>query len=78
MPASLNPRDVAVKLAELPQQHFVGEEDKVVPTFVADGFVRAVGDAGRCATITQLRGVTHAEGWEEAWRLWAGRLPMCR
>ncbi|MCR6628923.1 MAG: hypothetical protein NVV74_02050 [Magnetospirillum sp.] len=76
MPESLNPREIAPRLLGLPQQHFAGTEDRVVPPFIAEGFAQAVGDA-RCVTVIPVAGATHADGWEQAWRSsWAKR-PTC-
>lgn len=76
MPGSLNPIDVAGRLARLPQIHYVGESDRVVPPWVADQFVRRQGQGG-CATVHRLAGVGHAEGWAQAWGSLAATEPRC-
>lgn len=76
MSGSLNPISVAPRLSGLPQEHFVGEGDRVVPPSIAERFVKAQGQA-RCATITIVAGATHGEGWEVAWRNSVARVPTC-
>ncbi len=61
---SLDPMDVASKISSIPQRHFIGMDDKVMPASVADGFVERVGN-GDCAKVIRFQGVTHHAGWEE-------------
>lgn len=63
---SLNAIDVARSLANLPQVHFYGTEDKIIPPFVSRSFVDALG-GGRCARVSAVQGASHANGWAEAW-----------
>ncbi len=65
MPASLNAIDIAPQLSGLPQVHYVGSEDKVVPQSVAQGFVRAVG--GRCTQVRLVSGMGHNSDWAQRW-----------
>ncbi len=65
MPGSLNAMDVAVLLKRLPQIHFVGGKDKVVPEFVAQNFVRATGS--ECSTLVKQSAASHDDGWVENW-----------
>jgi pimeloyl-ACP methyl ester carboxylesterase len=76
MPGSLNPRDVAARLRELPQAHYVGERDEVVPPLAAESFLRAMGPSA-CATVVRVPGASHERGWTEFWRA-NQRLPVCR
>ena len=63
---SLNPIDFAPALARLPQRHFVGSDDRVVPPFIAEGFARRAASS-RCIRVTVVEDVTHAKGWVERW-----------
>jgi predicted esterase len=67
MPESLDPIAVAAHLAQLPQVHFVGTRDAVVPPFVAETFAAGTGDAS-CVRIVEVPGVTHDSGWTDRWR----------
>lgn len=76
-PDSLNPIDNALRLSALPQIHWVGEDDKVVPPVVAQRFVGAQGSP-RCARIIRLPTATHEDRWEQAWRTHvATAMPLC-
>lgn len=63
---SLDPMQIAASLAGIPQLHFSGADDTVIPPWVAQGFITAQG-AGACATTQTLDGVQHNAGWVEAW-----------
>lgn len=66
MPESLNPADVAHLLASLPQIHFHGDRDAVIPGFVAQSFAERVGTRA-CLKVVAVKGATHGDGWQEAW-----------
>lgn len=68
---SLNPIVVVHKIAHIPQHHFVGDNDPVVPVFLSDIFVNAVNEhnSNGNAKRTVLKGITHHQGWEEQWHL---------
>ncbi len=61
---SLNPMNVTAQLKSLPQHHFSGEKDKVVPPWVAKEFAIAV-DNPACVKVHTLKHVKHHEGWLE-------------
>lgn len=63
--ASLNPMDAAGSLRGLPQRHFVGSRDAVIPRHAAEAFVKKAGGGSR---ITVVEGATHTRGWRERWR----------
>ena len=65
MPESLNPMDVAEQLARLPQIHFVGDEDKVIPEELAETFVEQQHKG--CAKVVEVRHASHETGWLEQW-----------
>ena len=73
---NLNPMNFAASLRKLPQHHFAGERDTVVPPVISEGFVKAVDEVEaveekkkdlKCVQRTVLKGVTHHEGWEMNW-----------
>jgi predicted esterase len=65
MPDSLNAIDAAPKLATLPQLHFIGGQDQVIPELIAQRFLTAVGN--RCAQVITQADASHTEGWIEHW-----------
>ncbi len=64
---SLDPLKHAVSVAHIPQRHFVGANDKLVPRFVADNFKKASGSPTNI-DITVVDGAAHMEGWSERWQ----------
>lgn len=63
---SMNPMDVAQKVAHIPQRHFVGSADKIVPVAIAESFVKMEGDKNY-ERITIVDGVSHNDGWCKRW-----------
>jgi hypothetical protein len=64
MSESLNPINQVASLRHLPQRHFVGEQDEIVPASVAQAFVD---NQQNCARITVVPAATHTAGWVERW-----------
>lgn len=65
---SLNPAAAAYQLVGLPQIHFAGEKDKVVPPFISESFVSEITrQGGRHAKQFILKDATHHKEWEKAW-----------
>lgn len=64
---SLNPADVAGRLAALPQVHFLGAEDSNVTRRVTDAFVTRLGP-GAPVRVLELPGLGHGgAAWAAAW-----------
>jgi len=63
---SLNPLVVAGQIRKVPQIHFVGGKDEVVPDEVVTRFI-AMGKADLCAHKILVRNVAHIKGWVEQW-----------
>lgn len=76
MPGSLNPIDSAGKLSQLPQIHFSGGKDDIVPPFIAKHFIDRQ-TAHHCIRHIVMPDATHSTGWEEAWKAEAYRIPSC-
>ena len=64
---SVDPLDFAQKVAHIPQRHFVGSIDKIVPFAIAESFVKMEGDKD-CQRITVVDGVSHNDGWQKRWK----------
>jgi pimeloyl-ACP methyl ester carboxylesterase len=62
-----NPMNVAAKLRNLPQRHFVGSQDTVIPSGIARSFLKRSGRRDLSA-ITIVEGATHTRGWRERWK----------
>lgn len=63
---SLNPADQASSLAAVPQYHFVGAQDAVVPSFVVQAYADRF-PAGRRPTVRIVEGFDHRCCWVENW-----------
>jgi hypothetical protein len=63
---SMDPIDVAQKVAHVPQRHFVGSVDKVVPFAIAESFVKMEGDKNY-ERITVVDSISHNDGWYKRW-----------
>ncbi|WP_244131259.1 alpha/beta hydrolase [Burkholderia gladioli] len=75
MPKSLSPIDSARTVSSIPQIHFSGGEDTVVPPAVATRFLTASGS--RCARAVTVDGLTHDGDWAAQWGRLLGILPQC-
>ncbi|MCX5678073.1 MAG: alpha/beta hydrolase [Candidatus Omnitrophica bacterium] len=64
---SMDPLDLAQKVAHIPQRHFVGSKDRIVPSSIAESFVKKEGDTN-CESITIVDGAAHRDGWRERWK----------
>lgn len=63
---SLNPADFADALRAVPQAHFAGEDDDVVPLAVVRSFTRRLQDA-TSSRLVVVPGADHRCCWLEAW-----------
>lgn len=66
MPESLNPVDIARHIADIPQHHFIGSDDKIITAALYKSFSRAAGQS-TCLKMTIASGASHGKGWEEQW-----------
>ena len=73
---SLNALDVARALARLPQIHYSGTRDEIVPAFIARRFADAAGDRA-CIRLVSVA-AAHESGWAEAWPGLARTVPSCK
>ncbi len=66
MTESLNPAVQPARLRTLPQHHYVGADDKIVPEIVAQSYKRKIAPTGPFS-ITVIQGATHEDGWLQSW-----------
>lgn len=62
---SLDPIAVAKKIQHIPQLHFVGGKDHVVPKIVAQNFVRTAGLDSRAVIL--IKNAAHNTQWDKDW-----------
>ena len=66
MSDSLNPTDFSVTLSRIPQIHFIGGRDKVIPKKIAVSYLQQIGSP-KCAKLMVVKDATHHQGWTENW-----------
>jgi hypothetical protein len=72
---SQNAIDSASRVANIPQIHFSGAQDRVIPPVVALRFIEAAG--GRCARALTIPGLSHDGAWTGRWPALLGIEPTC-
>jgi len=78
MPKSLDPVDFVAQLQSLPQLHFVGGADDVIPVEVAEYYHSKLASP-HCAQYRVLSSVSHSSGWLELWpKLLSQSLPCSK
>ena len=73
---SLNPIKIAHTISHIPQRHYSGIEDKVVPTWIAKSFVAATGNFN-CADQEVIANVGHISSWQTIWKKKSKYIPKC-
>lgn len=66
MPKSLNPADNAYKAVHIPQIHFIGEDDKIVPASIFNSYAQKAGESS-CIQHKIIPHTNHQTGWQERW-----------
>jgi pimeloyl-ACP methyl ester carboxylesterase len=64
---SLDPMDVAEKVASVPQLHFIGGDDEIIPLATMSSFLKKMGDE-RCFRTKTVPDASHQDGWIEPWK----------
>lgn len=67
MVGSLNPIKIVNKISHIPQVHYVGENDKVIPLSIAKSFKSYATNSKRIK-IRIIKNTTHTKGWEKFWK----------
>lgn len=75
MPESENPIDYARQVTTIPQIHFSGADDSVVPPGIAQRFVDAV--AGQCTLLRIVPDMAHDSDWSRRWPALLAIQPRC-
>lgn len=75
MIGSLNPIDVVMKVRNIPQVHYSGGEDTIVPSFITDNFVQAAHSS--CVKQEIIPKISHDSGWGKSWSYILGTPVTC-
>ncbi len=70
---SLNPADFGPRLRNIPQVHFIGANDKVMPREITDSYLRALGPNSTARYIT-VPGYNHQCCWGANWGELLGKI----
>jgi len=76
MDASLDPIGMAPKVALIPQLHFIGEKDTVIPPDIFNSWKRASAES-LCVQSIIVPENTHEKGWVEKWPKLLDVSPVC-
>lgn len=63
---SLNPANEVTRLSKIPQVHFIGDNDTVIPVWMTERFVKRM-NAPETVKVIRESGFTHQCCWVEAW-----------
>lgn len=63
---SLNPVDVAGRVASVPQLHLMGGQDRIITPDIYKSFRQKAGDTN-CLQARLIETVSHEKGWAEVW-----------
>lgn len=63
---SLNPIDYARKINNIPQLHISGSNDRIVPSNIAEVYVKQ--SDSTCVHSKIFHGITHTIGWDKIWQ----------
>lgn len=64
---SLDPEAVASSVRLIPQIHFIGDRDAVVPKAVVEAFLDREGDVDH-KRLVEIENADHLQGWKQRWR----------
>lgn len=74
---SLNPISVAASTYHIPQVHYSGSKDKIVPNWIAKSFSNEA-NAKNCSKHQSLQNIGHSDGWDAIWARLVGNEPKCQ
>ena len=74
MTGSLDPLDEAHAISNIPQSHFIGDKDRIVPRFISENFISHLNN-NNSAEVIEVEGCTHTKGWIKKWKNLLSALP---
>ncbi len=72
---SLDPINFTHKLIAIPQIHFYGNDDSIIPEWVSEDFVQK--SSSSCVKRKLVEGADHSDGWLESWEELLELEPSC-
>lgn len=79
---SLNLINFIEKISFLPQIHYIGQNDQIIPNYVVKNFVTSINKLNKhlntsCATYKIFDNIDHYHGWEKTWERILNIMPKC-
>lgn len=74
---SLNPVDVAYKTKDIPQYHYIGGSDDVMPPAALYSYLSAIGPTN-CVYYDIIQENNYTDGWVDKWPELLKEKPVCR
>lgn len=73
---SLNPVSNIKNITNIPQIHYSGSQDKIIPQWVAQSFIKKINNPS-CAYHQVIEEATHLQGWQDIWSYLHTQIPKC-
>ena len=73
---SLNPPDFAPRLRAMPQVHFIGGQDPIMPPAILESYLQALGPTN-CVQYKMIQEAEHDKGWADKWPELLSIRPTC-
>lgn len=73
---SLDTKNFISKTKNVPQIHFYGGRDKIIPSWIAKEYMKKI-NSSSCVSILEVTEASHLKGWEEYWSNFNQNLPKC-
>ncbi|MGI9280729.1 MAG: hypothetical protein ACR2PX_14065 [Endozoicomonas sp.] len=77
MPSAMNPLDFQERLSQIPQLHFYGSKDPIIPYQISKHYRNSL-SRQNCISINRVEGATHSQVWNQEWRRLISVKPECR
>ena len=76
---SLNLIDFVHNIRHIPQIHYIGKKDQIIPIYVVKNFVDKVNNykSKHCASYKIFSNLDHYHGWEATWQRIFDHIPSC-
>ncbi len=74
---SLNPIDFTDKLKNIPQYHFIGAQDPIIPPAILHSYLKNMGESN-CVRYQMVQEAEHDAGWVDKWPEFLSRNISCR
>ncbi|WP_062270507.1 hypothetical protein [Endozoicomonas arenosclerae] len=77
MPSAMNPLNFQDSLNTIPQLHFYGSKDRIIPSQISKHYLKSA-SIKECISLKKVEGATHSKGWNEKWKQLISISPECR